>query len=211
MRTPPPTLPTDTINVRPWPDPVIDNLGHDPRSAYVEQYWLGILGPSATWLLRRLVAGLEQQPAGYVLELADVAVQIGLGHNGGRNSPFARTLARLVQFDAAQQHGLDGIAVRRKLPPLNRRQIERLPDSLRRAHDRWQQEQLDIPAVEHQRRRGRQLALSLLELGEDFEGAERQLLRWRFHPAMARESVNWAVEHHRRATQGEASEPSGAA
>ena len=39
---------TATLAVRPWPDPVIDALGHDPRSAYVEQYWLGILGPSST-------------------------------------------------------------------------------------------------------------------------------------------------------------------
>ena len=50
-----PTLTTDTISIRPWPDPVIDALGHDPRSSYVETYWLGILGPSTTWLLRRLV------------------------------------------------------------------------------------------------------------------------------------------------------------
>ena len=25
------------LTVRPWPDPVIDTLGHDPRSAYVER------------------------------------------------------------------------------------------------------------------------------------------------------------------------------
>ena len=39
---------TASLAVRPWPDPVIDALGHDPRSAYVEQYWLGILGPPST-------------------------------------------------------------------------------------------------------------------------------------------------------------------
>jgi hypothetical protein len=42
-------VPSATIlPVRPWPDPVIDALGHDPRSAYVERFWLGILGPSTT-------------------------------------------------------------------------------------------------------------------------------------------------------------------
>jgi hypothetical protein len=35
---------------------VVDTLGFDPRSSYVED-WLGILGPSTTWLLRRLAAG----------------------------------------------------------------------------------------------------------------------------------------------------------
>ena len=38
-------LPPDDIHVRPWPDPVIDAVGLDPRSAYVERFWLGILGP----------------------------------------------------------------------------------------------------------------------------------------------------------------------
>ena len=52
-----PALETDTLTVVPWPDDVIDALGHDPRSHYVEAYWLGTLGPSTTWLLRRLVAG----------------------------------------------------------------------------------------------------------------------------------------------------------
>ena len=36
------------IRVEPWPDPVIDELGHDPRSAYVETFWLPVLGPTTT-------------------------------------------------------------------------------------------------------------------------------------------------------------------
>ncbi len=36
---------TGSLTIRPWPDSVIDSLGHDPRSHYVETYWLGILGP----------------------------------------------------------------------------------------------------------------------------------------------------------------------
>jgi hypothetical protein len=31
----------------PWPDPMIDTLGHDPRSFYVEAFWLPILGPTS--------------------------------------------------------------------------------------------------------------------------------------------------------------------
>ena len=48
---------TPTLQVLPWSDPVIDQLGYDPRSRYVERFWLGILGPSATWLMRYLVDG----------------------------------------------------------------------------------------------------------------------------------------------------------
>ena len=53
----------------PWDDPVVDRRGHDPRSAYVEQFWLSVLGPTATWLLRRLVAGFDHHPDGYELDV----------------------------------------------------------------------------------------------------------------------------------------------
>jgi hypothetical protein len=35
-----------TIRVEAWQDPVGDALGVDPRSAYVEQFWLPVLGPT---------------------------------------------------------------------------------------------------------------------------------------------------------------------
>ncbi|MGQ0519812.1 MAG: hypothetical protein ACT4PX_01515 [Actinomycetota bacterium] len=196
--------PAQVLAIRPWPDPVIDSLGHDPRSQYVETYWLGILGPSTTWLLRRLVSGLEASPAGFDLPLADTARCLGLGDRGGRNSPFTRALTRLVQFDLAQPHGHAGLAVRRKVPPLNRRQVQRLPAVLQAQHRALQETDLRTPAAEGLRRRGRQLALSLLELGEDLEAAERQLLRWRYHPALARESAAWAWDRHRRALRAAA-------
>jgi hypothetical protein len=46
------------------------------------------------------------------------------------------------------------------------------------------------------RDRARQLALSLVELGEDGAGTERQLHRWRFHPALASEATAWALDRH---------------
>ena len=188
-----------TLDIRPWPDAVIDSLGHDPRSHYVETYWLGILGPSTTWLLRRLAHGLEASPAGFTLSLDDTARALGLATTASRHSPFARALTRCVQFDLAQNQGTGVLAVRRKVPPLSRRQVVRLPPDLQESHAAWQAGQLANPTVEKQRRRARQLALSLLELGEDFETSERQLLRWKFHPAMAHEAAAWAWDRHRRA------------
>src|SRR5919205_4035017 len=70
----------ETMAVRPWPDPVIDALGHDPRSPYVERFWLPVLGPSTTWLLRLLAAELEVNPAGFELDLAEAAHVLGLGN-----------------------------------------------------------------------------------------------------------------------------------
>jgi len=188
-----------TLAIRPWPDPVIDAVGLDPRSSYVEHFWLGILGPSTTWLMRRLAAGLEAHPAGYALSLADTARALGLGDKGGRHAPFMRALSRVCQFDLGQLQDEGTLAVRRKVPPLNRRQVLRLPDQLRHAHERWQEEQLRIPALEAQRRRCRRLALSLVELGEDLEGTERQLHRWKFHPALAHESAARAWRRHAEA------------
>jgi hypothetical protein len=205
------SVPTDTLSIRPWPDPVIDELGHDPRSGYVETYWLGILGPSTTWLLRRLVAGLEASPAGYDLDLADAACRLGLGHKVGRHGPFVNAMTRLVTFDLAQPQGAGVLAVRRKLAPLSRRQVIRLSPALQDEHQRWQEGQLRTPALERQRRRSRQLALSLVELGEDLEETERQLHRWKFHPAMAHEAANWAWKCHRQALAAATAAPEGAA
>ena len=52
----------DPLTVIPLTDSVIDQLGHDVRSSYVETYWLPILGPSAIWAARRLAEWLESSP-----------------------------------------------------------------------------------------------------------------------------------------------------
>jgi hypothetical protein len=136
------TFTSDTLTVRPWVDEVIDQLGFDPRSPYVERFWLGILGPSTTWLLRRMAAGFDAQPDGFDLPLAETARGLGLGDRGGRHSPFLRTVNRTVQFGMATAIGTGELLVRRRIPPLARRQIDRLSPELRDDHDRWQQAQL---------------------------------------------------------------------
>lgn len=192
------------LAVRPWVDPVVDHVGHDPRSAYVEQFWLATLGPSTTWLLRRLVAGLDEEPEGFEMDLAATARALGLGTRSGRNSPFMRALERSRQFSLTRDMGGGQLAVRRKLPPLNRHQVARLPQALQETHRAWQEGALAHPSADEQRRRARRLALSLFELGEDPEAAERQLHHWRFHPAMAHDAVSWAWDRHRVAAKAAA-------
>lgn len=194
--------PYDHLDVQPWPDPVIDELGHDPRSPYVERFWLGILGPSTVWLLRRLADGLEVEPDGFELDTTEVARSIGIGTRGGRRSPFMRSIERSARFGATRFHGDHTLMVRRKLPPLTLTQIQRLPEGLRAEHSRWVERSLlpasdqatpDQPSPEQRRTRARQLAASLIELGEPYEEVERQLHRWRFHPAIAHEALRWAI------------------
>jgi hypothetical protein len=187
-------IPSDlsALLVVPWSDPVIDTVGYDPRTLYVERFWLGILGPSATWLVRHLVDRLDTEPDGYELDLDDCATALGLGRRPGAAGIFPRTLARCCQFGATRFVTPTTFAVRRRLPPLSRRQIARLPAKLRDDHARWVDKPPGVAAGE-MRERARQLALSLVELGEDGAGTERQLHRWRFHPALASEATAWAL------------------
>ena len=201
MRPAPAFLPLDTLTVLPWPDPVIDGLGHHPCSSYVETFWLGVLGPSTTFLLRHVVTALEASGdgEGFELPLAVTARRLGLGEKGGRHSPFMRSLARLVQFELATMEDERTLAVRRRVPPLNRRQLIRLPDALQEAHARWQEQQLRTPSVELLQRRARQLALSYLETGLDLDETERHLHRLGHHPAVAYEATRWAAQRHEQA------------
>lgn len=170
----------------------MDNLGHDPRSTYVEEYWLGILGPSTVWLLRRFAAGFEYSPEGFDLDLAETARSLGLGDRSGRHSPFVRSINRTIQFGLAQLGDAEALSVRRRVPPLNRARLCRLSPALQARHATWQEQQLQLPADEHQLRRARQLALSLMDLGDDYGATERQLLRWRYPGSLACQAVEWA-------------------
>lgn len=129
-------LDSDNLIVLPWQDPVVDEIGFDIRSDYVETFWLGVLGPTTTWLMRRIDVGFDHYPDGYELNLPETAAALGLTFQVGRMSPFARALQRCVMFGAARQ-ATYGLEVRRFLPPLSSRNLARLPEYLQRAHRDW--------------------------------------------------------------------------
>lgn len=122
-----------SISVSGWIDPPVEAIGHDVRSSYVELFWLGVLGPSSTFLMRRLAVGLAHSPEGFQLPIVDTAQSLGLGTPVGRQSPFIRAMHRCCQFRVARWEG-DVLQVRRKLPPLRPGQLSRLPESLQAAH-----------------------------------------------------------------------------
>jgi hypothetical protein len=127
----------EVLHVHPWPDEALDKFGVDPRSSYVEDFWLGILGPSTVWLLRRLAAGFDYSPEGFDLDLAETARSIGLSDRSNRHSPFLRAINRTVQFGMAQVVGADELRVRRRLPQLSRRNVGRLSPALQARHATW--------------------------------------------------------------------------
>jgi hypothetical protein len=172
------------VRIVPWEDPIADPLGVHPCSRYVELYWLGILGPSATWLLRRISYGMEMHPEGFALDLAETARSLGLGDRMGKNSPFRRALLRLGTFELARSSGPHGLAVRTRVPPLPLRHVLRLPPSLQQSHRRWLEEQR-LPGPEQMRLRASRLAAGLVASGVDRAGVERRLAEWQFHPAVA--------------------------
>ena len=159
------------VVITPWVDPVVDDDGHDPRSRYVEEFWLGVLGPTATWVLRRLVAGLEEHPNGYRLDLMLTAKMMGLSFTPGRSSPFAKALQRCTMFGLAHQTG-DGLAVRRRVPSIAHRHLRRLPEAVQHAHHEWERSSITIDALS----RAHRLALAMLESGDDLWVIEHQLV-----------------------------------
>jgi hypothetical protein len=186
-----------SLVVRPWLDPLIDTLGHDPRSLYVETFWLPTLGPTALLLLRHLAAQFDRCPEGLTLPLAGTSQALGLGCREGTSSPLVRSLARLAQFDLACDDGRGTIAVRRNVPPINRRHVRRLTPELQVAHTEWVEKQLAEPPQATARRRARRLALALLEQGDDPDHTERVLHTVGFHPSICHESTKWARERYR--------------
>ena len=140
-----PSTVIEALPVRSWSDPVVETHGYPIDSRYVETFWLPILGPSATWALRRLarIAATNDM----TISVTELARALGLGTGTGRTSMIARTLSRLVMFGMARWDG-QALAVRQAAAPLSARHLARLSPSLQRAHQSWEQSRAhqDSPA-----------------------------------------------------------------
>ncbi len=186
-----------TITIKPWNDPILEVSGHDPRSRYVETFWLPTLGPTAVLLLRHLADRFDRTPEGVELPLAGTSHALGLGQRDGASSPIVRTLSRLSQFDLACEDPMsDMIAVRRRVPPVQARHLRRLPAELQAQHAAWAEDQLGEDALQAARRRARRIAFTLLEQGDEPDHVERVLHTMGFHPALCHESAHWAYQRH---------------
>jgi hypothetical protein len=145
------TTPTATVNIEVWVDPIVDERGHDPRSAYVERYWLAVIGPTALWIMRRFADQFDEHPSGFRTDLDHTAVTMGLSFEKRSASPFGRALHRCVMFGIAQPIA-DGYAVRRRLPSVARRHLSRLPVDVQAEHDEWARRTVQINHGEIERR-----------------------------------------------------------
>lgn len=134
-------FPEEDLEVRPWPDPVLDQIGHDPRSRYVETFWVPVIGPSSHLLHKALVTAVQDASSGVMLRSNDLAMGLGLGIRGGKHGPFWRSIERLARFGIIHRAG-PKVMVRMRLAPLNRHQVERLAPHLQASHRAWEASQL---------------------------------------------------------------------
>jgi hypothetical protein len=131
-----------TLRVVPWEDPIVESRGFAVNDPYIEMFWLPVLGPTATWLYRRLVSGVLHSPSGYTINMDELARTIGVAYTQGRHNPFVRALQRCVMFGVAEHIAVQPVrtlAVRKSLPSLPQRHLGRLPNQLQIAHHDWMQ------------------------------------------------------------------------
>ena len=185
-----PPFPEPTLVIVPWHDDVVDPIGFDTRSQYVELFWLNVLGPTATWLLRRIATGLDEYPGGYELDLEQTAKALGLSYSPGNSNPFTRALQRCVLFGVAQPIS-GGLAVRRRLPPVATRHLHRMPEHLQRAHAAWQRAGSAAASTgSAELGRANILAAAMVQAGDDPDVVERQLLGLGISPTTATRVVS---------------------
>jgi hypothetical protein len=188
-----------TVMVKPWSDPILDVLGHDPRSWYVETFWLPTLGPTCVLLMRHLADRFDRTPdgVGLALDVTTTSECLGLGPRDGTSSPLRRSLARLEQFDLAVSEPEAIVRVRRNLPPVNRRHVRRLPVDLQARHAEWVTNTVQLGPLDLAKRRARRVAFTLLEQGDEIDRVERALGSVGFHPSVCREAAQWANDRLR--------------
>lgn len=166
------TADSTTVALTVWIDPTVEAIGHDPRSRYVETYWLGVLGPTASWVLRRWSDVLDANPDGVEIDLTELAREMGLSYTIGRSSPFAKAIQRLMMFGLAHSTPF-GIAVRRSIPDVAHRHVRRMTDVLQARHA------LDVAAPAptlDDFTRAHTIALAMRTAGDETSRIERQLV-----------------------------------
>jgi hypothetical protein len=118
------------------PNARVRRIGFDLTDPYVEHCWSAVIGPSSTLLLRRLpTLWVARVPA--EIDASELSQSLGLGGGVGEHSRLVNTLQRLVRFGlAAPAVDGAGLDVYRQVAPLSGRQLARLPEWTRDAHER---------------------------------------------------------------------------
>ncbi len=188
---------TDALLVRPWHDPFLTTLGHDPRSWYAETFWLPTLGPTCLLLLRRVADGFDRSPDGFSVPAPALSAALGVGERDAKGAPLRKALRRLEQFRlATDDTESTAVLIRPRLPSVRSKHLHRLPEVLRALHHDWSESQLVRPVTQIARSNARRCSLDLLAQGTDPDTIERTLVKLGFADVIVRDSIAWATRHH---------------
>lgn len=123
----------EQMRVVAWSDPLVEEFGFDARHMYTECVYLPVLGPTASWVYRRLGSWAAHNPEGLDVNVNQLARTLGLGEGLGRQSKIAKALGRLVRFEVARAGGGE-LQVRTALPPLPLRAVQKLDPLTQKLH-----------------------------------------------------------------------------
>jgi hypothetical protein len=110
--------------------------GHDARSRYVEEFWLPVLGPTCTIILRHF-AGALRHGGSFGISLKELPHRFGLGSGYGRNSLFGRSMSRLIAFEMAELQSPSTVLIKTVVPWLTESQVAHLHPWLQIQHRYW--------------------------------------------------------------------------
>jgi hypothetical protein len=131
----------ERLTVQRWADPVVEKWGFSVNSVYSEAVLLPILGPASVFCLRRLSAWATANPTGVEVDTRQLARDLGLGDNLGRNAAITRTVRRLCHFDMTRWAG-DQLWVRTSVAPVPERHLARLSPGIVQLHQSMVDRQL---------------------------------------------------------------------
>ncbi|MFM8870428.1 MAG: hypothetical protein ACKOFD_02480 [Actinomycetota bacterium] len=136
---------TGLITVAPWRQASITRSCPLAECRYLEQFWLGILGPTATWLARHLSRLVMAQSevntshVGITVDISELGARLGVSTQPLHDSVLSRAINRLIMFNFAAPSGSDEsvLEMRTTAPRVSDRLVARMHPSLRDAHWQW--------------------------------------------------------------------------
>ncbi len=93
------------IWVKPWTYSAGSESDRDrfsARSPYVETFWLSTLGPTTTWIVRRISLELEASSGGFWLDAVEWARWLGVSESTSLRSPLVSAVFRSIRFGVSR-------------------------------------------------------------------------------------------------------------
>ena len=190
----------------PWVGGGLGRTGWDPRSAYVERFWVGVVGPSVIWLMRLLAREFDELESGVslTLDMEEVARRLGLRYRGGRHSSLMRALNRAELFRLIRRRYDGVIEVACLMPPVPQRMRGRLPERFQQEIGQWSLTEAPRSFAETGRMSGggaRLLATCLAQRGHGQQETAERLIMLGVSPPLARQAAAGAWEERCRQVQ----------